>query len=506
MRNKSLLSGVGALAAAPIALCALDAQAQAQADWRAALVRDAQALHDTYLDSHPGAVDPENPAFKTSLAAGLSRAEARARTVTSYGGYWWALREYSAAFNDAHVFVDRAGDAPKLASAWPGFLTRETSRGQTVAVRSEPNTGPPLGAVLVSCNGVSAETLLEQNVGRFRGRWALESQRQAHAWRLFLDAGNPFAQRPTECAFQEAGGVRSYALKWSPLSDEELALRAEKVSTVYRAPVELRRLRPGALWISLGSFTADGASEPGRQLEAVAKELEKSAAEIAGAHLIVLDVRGNTGGSSGWGKRIAAAIWGAKNAQAAAPQSEGVDWRPSTGNIAELKSLKQKPGTSFRLRVWADHIIGGMNRAKAAGRPLWRETALFGGLLSSPGHRSPRLERVGSTTSASVYVLTDGACVSACLDALDVWKALGAVQVGRETSADSLYMEIRRQLLPSGRASISVPMKVYRGRPRGANQPYRPAHKLHADVHDTSAVEAEIVALARGLTAPTMAH
>jgi hypothetical protein len=158
---------------------------------------------------------------------------------------------------------------------------------------------------------------------------------------------------------------------------------------------------------SLGSFTADGVSEPGQQLEAVARELERSAAEVAGADLIVLDVRGNTGGSSGWGKRIAAALWGAKNAQAAAPRSEGIDWRPSTGNIAELKARKQKPGASFRLRVWADHIIGGLERAKAVGRPLWRETPLFGGLLGGSGKSPPRLEPAASTTRASVYVLTD---------------------------------------------------------------------------------------------------
>jgi hypothetical protein len=484
------------LGAAAAAFLVLTGAAEAKTDWGATLVRDAQALHDHYLDSHPGAVDPENPAFRTTLASGLSRARQRAADVADYGGYWWALREYAATFNDAHVFLERTDDAPALSSAWPGFLTRETAAGSVVATRSEGSSGPPLGAVLVSCDGVPAGTLLERNVGRFRGLWDLESQRQAYGWRLFLDAGNPFVQRPKACIFNENGSDRSYPLEWSPLSEDELAQRAEAVNTRHRAPIELRRFGRGALWISLGSFTADGASEDGRRLEAVASRLAASAPEIAAAELIVLDVRGNTGGSSGWGRRIAEAIWGAENVRAATPQSAGVDWRASAANVAELRALRRKPGSSFRLRLWAGHMAKGMERARAAGRPLWRETRLFGGLFSGGARRSPGPEPAVLAKRAPVYVLTDGACVSACLDALDVWRALGAVQVGRETSADSNYMEVRRQALPSGLTSLSVPMKVYRGRARGANRPYRPVHQLKADLRDTAAVEAEIVALA----------
>jgi hypothetical protein len=49
-------------------------------------------------------------------------------------------------------------------------------------------------------------------------------------------------------------------------------------------------------------------------------------------------------------------------------------------------------------------------------------------------------------------------------------------------------------------------MKVYRGRPRGANQPYRPAHELKADLRDSTAIEAEIVALAVGPAVLKAAH
>jgi hypothetical protein len=43
-------------------------------------------------------------------------------------------------------------------------------------------------------------------------------------------------------------------------------------------------------------------------------------------------------------------------------------------------------------------------------------------------------------------------------------------------------------------------MKVYRGRPRGSNQPYRPAHRIDAAMSDTPAVEAAILRLAQNVS------
>jgi hypothetical protein len=94
-----------------------------------------------------------------------------------------------------------------------------------------------------------------------------------------------------------------------------------------------------------------------------------------------------------------------------------------------------------------------------------------------------------------VYVLTDLGCASACLDAVDLWTALGAVQIGQETGADSLYMDIRRVPLPSGFAQAIVPMKVYRGRKRGSNVPAVPVHRYTGDMRDTPALQRWVASL-----------
>ena len=97
-----------------------------------------------------------------------------------------------------------------------------------------------------------------------------------------------------------------------------------------------------------------------------------------------------------------------------------------------------------------------------------------------------------------VYVFTDYGCASACLDAVDVLKAVGAVQIGQETSADTVYMEVREAVLPSGRADVRVPVKVYRGRARGNNETAVPVHHWTGALSDTAGIEAWIAGLDAG--------
>jgi hypothetical protein len=93
------------------------------------------------------------------------------------------------------------------------------------------------------------------------------------------------------------------------------------------------------------------------------------------------------------------------------------------------------------------------------------------------------------TIRPPVLVITDPGCGSACLDAADLWLALGAVHVGQETSADTIYMDARKDALPSGIGRAIVPMKVYRGRKRGSNVPLTPAYVYRDSLADTQRLE-----------------
>jgi hypothetical protein len=472
---------------AVMASSAVSAQAADQ-NWGEVLTRDARALHQTYAENHPGAVDSKNPGFRKVLDAGLARAEERAKAANSYGAYWWALREYVAGFNDGHVSIETTPAAPEMRLGWPGFLTREVDGRHVVATRSQQQSLPEIGSELVGCDGIGATQLAADLVGRFRGRWELSSQHDAHAWRLFLDADNPYVSRPKRCDFSDGQRQRTYDLSWTPIAKDRLAQEADKVVVLFRAPTEMRQFGDRGIWISIGSFSGDLASEQGKATSALVNDLERNRARLASAELVILDVRGNGGGSSRWGNEIAALIWGKKVATAAKPQSAGIDWRASKANIEAVEAYSRAPGTSFFARIFMGQVVKGMKAALAAGQPLWREKA-------APPSASPPPSAPAGKALRRVYILADGGCASACLDAMDVWTRAGAIPIGKETAADSLYMEIRPQALPSGLAVISVPMKVYRGRPRGLNVTYKPVHRFSGDMRDREAVEAWIAGL-----------
>lgn len=164
-------------------------------------------------------------------------------------------------------------------------------------------------------------------------------------------------------------------------------------------------------------------------------------------------------------------------------------------NLAAIREfgamLRAQPQPDAEVLHWVDVIDRGMAAALARGEALWRHP-VDADAPAPPGDPRPRALGAG----VPVHVLADAGCASACLDALDLWLPLGAIHVGGETSADTVYMDIRQQPLPSGLATVSIPMKVYRGRSRGHNQPYRPAHVWTGDFADEAALSAWTAALA----------
>lgn len=468
-------------------------------EWAQRLREDATHFHDTLLDSHPGAVDPENPGFRRLLEDGHANALRRAEHTRDVGGYWWAMREFQASFDDGHLMLEATPALPRLPTRWPGFLTRYDGNRQVVATRLETEADlPPPGAELLACDGIDAATLAAGQVGRFRGRWMLESQRADHGGRLFVSTGNPWIETPRECRFRVDGAERDFTLRWRELDDATFATVFARTQSRAQIPTGLHRLDDGSTWISLGTFNADTQAPSHAQLTGVVDALRKDAGAIRQSR-IVLDVRGNGGGSSHWSRQIANLLWGEDAVQGVALGSDAVDWRPSTANIANVRKfhdmlLKSENPDPEHLE-WARTVLAGLERAQAQGLTLWRQ--------SDDGDDEDAKSATAATRCPAndpprqVYVLTDSACASACLDALDLWKALGVVQVGRETSADTLYMEIRGEPLPSGMARMGIPTKVYRGRARGSNQPYRPDHVFDGDMADTQALAAWIADIAR---------
>ncbi|WP_291834283.1 S41 family peptidase [Brevundimonas sp.] len=456
-------------------------------DWSATLKGDVDALGRIIEETHPGLYDDRNPAFRQRVEAGLAEARERAETTTDAGGWWWAMRGLIAGFEDGHVDIGLTNQGG-FPTRWPGFLTVYQGADQVVASRDEADRdSPPLGARLIACDGVDAATLAERRVGAFRGRWVLEAQKVQFGDWVFMSPSNPWIPEMSECRFETQGVARSYRLNWRAIEAQDLGARRTALAQRVSPGFGMKTLDDGGVWLSMPSFNGDPASEAYAALTTLLTQATENQARLRAAPYVVLDVRDNGGGSSHWSARLALTLWGGDWATThpLAP-IESVEWRASEANIAGLKAFRDQLTAANgdpQMIAWADNAIAGMQNAIAVGEPLWRDQNTP---ETPPTYPVPPENPMKGT----VYVLTDFRCGSACLDAVDLWKTLGAVQIGRETNADTVYMELREAALPSGLARVWIPMKVYRGRARGNNEPQIPAHAYAGNMADEQALQA----------------
>lgn len=478
----SVVIGLLLAAAAPIAPAA-------HVDWGARLRADADAFRAAVLDSHPGPVDPENPAFPALLRRAHARALERARTATSFPAYAAALDELTATFDDGHLGItaDPQAEARYAWSyQWPGFVTTLRDGKHVVAIASAGM--PPVGATRVGCDGQTADQLAADRIGRFVGRWMLRSRREAQGGLLFLPPDNPWLTPLRACRFDVAGRVRKVRLRWCPLDAKRRAAMLATLGLRHHSPVSLEQLPDQSFWINMGSFESDPSTPDGANLTRLNAAIADQAAALRVAPRVVFDLRGNNGGSSAWVSRAATLIWGSGPIDRLNNPAERAAWRVSDANIAQIERYRTtfaaQRATDPAPYDWAVRTAAGLTAARARGDRLWIEPAGEPVLAATDAH----------PVTARVFVLTDRGCGSACLDAVDVLTGLGAVQVGQETSADTLYMEVRQQVLADG-AVIWVPMKAYRGRRRGSNVPAVPRHVWRGAMDDTAGLRAWIAAL-----------
>lgn len=479
--------GVGALLAfalwstAPAIATSADAGETA---WQRMTREDLAFIRETLAAHHPGPVDEANPGFADWLEAGHATALSRLPEVRGFGAWQHLLRLYVEGFADEHLALEFHVDFrwhawAGIGLAWNGerFVVRETS--DDVAV--------PRGALLASCDGQSAEALWQSHVAPFYARAERPAMRFRHAHRLLLANGNPLVPRPQRCRFESDGTSMVVELVWR--GDPAAALPTGPAATEPRAP-GIRRIGERGAWLTLPSFGPRGAAA-----DALAATLA-ALADHRDADVLVVDVRGNGGGSSHWTEVFGRALYGEayfEHHRHAFLRRQGpmaIDYRASPANLAHFESLlptaAQQAGEDSEAWRHFTGVVAGLRDAVAGGEPF---------------HRA-EIDVRGSDTTAAVgnpvplfagrlVLLTDHHCASACLAFADRVLALPrVVHAGQPTSADTTYMEVRGATLPSHLGALSFATKVYRGQRRPGAGDYRPALAFTGDITDTAAVEA----------------
>jgi hypothetical protein len=465
------------------------------AQWQAMARADLDAAHAIIVASHPGVIDAANPGFNRWVEQGYREAQAFLPYVVSYDTALSAVRYYTSGFQDSHLAYSddiRKTGYPILVDGW--MIGGQDGRYRVAStVEDWPVRLPPVGADVIECDGRAPEAILREEVAPFVDRRDVPEARAL--WRDAFWARRPTASGLRQCRFRTADGATlELEVAYAPISMEQLFAAISEGHDGSRRSPNRFDLRDGTLWVQAGNFNLRAGSRDAAELEAMLEGLSA----VHGAKRIVFDVRGNSGGDSTIGSRIFDAATGGLDYDASGwdrlPRLYA-QWRVSDLLVAtvtnQIERLAQLYGAASKRVADEKAFLAKIQAARAAGRPWVEQDAGRRIARADITARHGRLRRF----DGPVVLLTEEGCVSACLDFADqVLLVPGSLHVGRTTNADSVYIDAGRPRLPSGNGLL-VPLKVWRNRVRGNNQPLVPDVRLEVDMSDDEAVRGAVLAV-----------
>jgi hypothetical protein len=452
------------------------AGAQGEAErWHELTRGDVEAAYQQLIEDHPALSTSINDAeLRARLEAGRSLALERAAQVSSIEGYAATMGGLANVVGDKHVWSRVA--EPARSVRWAGIMTARHGERFVVLEHDDAGEGASLvGATLVSCDGVTAEEFAAAKLGGFRAVWSVEAQRIQSAPFLLVDDGNPFVLRPRTCIFERGGERTEHALVWREIARNDLAPHIRRAQN-RGAPGHGVQAFDGGIWISLQTLNDEAV--------AVVAAARQSQSRLRAAPIIVVDMRGNGGGSSSYGDQLARVLFGDARFNHVVRGDGGcnVVWRVSPRNVAQMRSYQERfresnPSFASEMR----RAVQRAERTQAAGRE-------FTGPTECPNARAASGAPPAQTATGRIVLVTDNACFSSCLLVADNFRRLGALHVGQATDAATHYFEVREDLLPSGLSFFSTLQAFSPGSPAQLG-PFAPDAAYDSDMADTVALE-----------------
>jgi Peptidase family S41 len=295
--------------------------------------------------------------------------------------------------------------------------------------------------------------------------------------RLFADSANPFITLPKRCVFEAVGKRMERTLTWSAIPDYYNAWETESINGEPKPTIGMTEPSSGIYRITLPTFDPEGTEFA--SYKTLYADLAASRPKLLTARAIILDLRHNLGGSSQWSKEVADALWGQGRVERSINYSfrkVAIAWRTTLSNEQKMRGYADdelKRGdkeSATQTSQFADTLMKArLNKETFFIQKIGPEGAGDSSLPAATIDGDPII------LNAPVYVIVPGQCASACLDAIDYFKFFpNTILVGAPSSADSTYMEVRDEALPSGYANAIIPMKIWVNRPRGNGEFYKP--------------------------------
>lgn len=460
--------------------------------WQALAKADLDAIHQLILDAHPGARDELNPGFMEWTETGYHEALALLPRVFNYDSMLAAVRYYTTGFRDDHLLYSDDIRAEDALIPHAGWAVEYTGNRYIVTAIADawPVALPPVGSILLQCDGRAVDSILRDDVAPFVDR--RELPRTPTRWAYRLSVLSLRGGELKRCQFSAPDGATlDLDVVYHGITSDQywdwFVAAPEK-------PMPDRsndyQLQDGILWIRASNFSLN--PEQVIALDAMLDALPK----LAGVRAIVFDARLNGGGDSSVGDRIFEAATGGLSYDTTGveqlPQTYA-QWRVSDVAIGEAEERvaqrrAQYGADSEQLRDSEDHLKA-LQDARQKGEIWVRQV------------EGPRLDRAEirrrgghlKRFDGPIALLTRSNCASSCLDFADlVLSVPGAVHLGQETSSDTLYIDVAFVTLPSGNGFM-MPLKVWRNRLRGNNETLKPDVPLDFDAMDEATVRARVI-------------
>lgn len=449
--------------------------------WARMTEQDLSAAREFIAENHPAAVPGhDDPQFAAALNAGYSSAKDLAADVRTYDGYRVVLQRFAAGFRDRHISSRALLEG---AQRWPGLLVT-LSDDWRVIVNDTPD-GPKPGARLLSCDGIAPMELAETRLRPSTSNWDIAAQRKRNSTRLLVDDGDPFVPVPERCTFEDDSGRRvDHELQWRSIGAAELNVQMRLALARPGPAVSLSAFADG-WWIRLGTLVDDA--------RPIVDEVVRRADELRSGRFVVVDLRGNGGGSSVYTERIAEVLYGEGRVTSVlkriAVGSDAATWRASAGNLQTVEQYIER----FSRELGADDpLVHELKRTQVAVSQALRD-GLPTATVSYERARKVTKRNKSTVKPPRVVLLTDRFCFSSCLMAAHLFRELGAKHVGEETDQNTHYTEVRAITLPSGLSTFSTMQVIDTSHARLIG-PFTPSIVYSGRIDDDAAIQAWVAA------------
>jgi hypothetical protein len=464
-------------------------------------------VHQSINEMHPAILEADATEFLDWHKNGYQKAKELLPQVHTEADEAALLRFYMAGYQDSHLkgYLDKRPFSKLDAKEdlWTGWLLKATNTGYEVIYRKQGDTYPPERAKLISCDGQAIDELLHKQYSPyFDIRWQILKARD-HAAKAFTQDGSisSVLNRPDfqTCDFLVADITKTYPLAWIPIDKEEADVIAIKSNTQYALP-SVSEPTPDKLWIRASDFALH-TSEAAQSQQKLLNDL----ALIKEVNLIVLDTRGNAGGSSTHGFNIFNSII-SKDEKAATYlanqyhyKNQGAtalfraSWQLYWSYDYALKKLIANQGKEFSDVQYLEKFQVRLKQALDTG-----EQTLYQSEASDESNVIPPPNDEWKS-NIKLVLITDKTCVSACLDFVDMVKLVpNLLHLGEPTNADTAYTQIAdmQSKYLEETYNFIVPVKKWNKRLRDDNKPYIPDVAYEGDMNDDAALQQWVFAQA----------